>query len=71
MNFNCPPQDLNSETIKIRLKKGARKEVLEKCQQIIRTVYEGLHQIYRKRCKELWKRKRERGIAEFRTGSIT
>jgi hypothetical protein len=60
------------ETIKQKLgPNSTRKEVLEKCQQIIRTVYEGLHQIYRKRCKELWKRKREQGIAEFRTGSIT
>jgi hypothetical protein len=36
---------------------STQKEVLEKSQQIIRTVYEELHQIYRKRCKELWKRK--------------
>jgi hypothetical protein len=60
------------ETIKQKLgPNSTRKEVLEKCQQIIRTVYEGLHQICRNRCKELWKRKREQGIAEFRTESIT
>jgi hypothetical protein len=52
------------ETIKQKLgPNSTRNEVLEKCQQITSTVYEGLHQIYRKRCKELWKRKREQGIA--------
>jgi hypothetical protein len=47
------------DTIKQKLEPNStRKEVLEKCQHItIRTVYEGLHQIYRKRFKEQWKRK--------------
>jgi hypothetical protein len=54
------------ETIKQQLEPtSTQKEMLKKCQQIIRTVYEGLHQIYRKRYKELWKRKQEQRIAEF------
>jgi hypothetical protein len=39
--------------------------VLEKFQQIIITVYEGLHQIYLKRCKELWKQKRDKKLQCF------
>jgi hypothetical protein len=51
------PKSLKDTIIQKLEPNSTRKEVLEKCQQTIRTVYEGLHQIYRKRFKEQWKRK--------------